>query len=147
DVDDVEDVTRYAAGIRALDGQLAAIWGELEASGALSNAVVVIMSDHGESLGLPGDQLAAKDRLAPRSQRLVGVGHGTVGLSDAQHRTVLLVQRFVDGRPAYPAEVRTSPASLIDIAPTLLAAAGLQVPPSTEGANLLGDGPSADRIR
>lgn len=147
EVDDVDDVARYAAGLRAVDGQLALIWGELEAKGMLSNALVVILSDHGESLGLSADQLKAEDRMAPRSARTVGLGHGTVGLSDAQHKTVLMVQRFVDGRPVLAPVERASPASLIDIAPTLLAAAGLQVPASIDGVNLLAEEPDAGRIR
>src|SRR5690606_17302907 len=111
------------------------------------NAVVVILSDHGESLGLPVDQLDADDRQAPRAARAVGLGHGTVGLSDAQHKTVLMVQRFVDGRPVLGAARHASPASLIDIAPTLLAAASLPVPASLDGVNLLGEEPDAGRIR
>ncbi|MCD4654313.1 sulfatase [bacterium] len=42
---------RYDGGIRSTDGQMMRLWSELKSRELLENTVIVIVSDHGESLG------------------------------------------------------------------------------------------------
>jgi len=145
------DVLRYAAALRATDDQLGRIWSSLAARGYLDNALVFILSDHGESLALGRDQLIAQEAGEQRTGLSVGLGHGTVGLSDAQYKTVLLMQRFVDGKPVYAPQAVDSPASLVDIAPTVLKAVGGRPVGPMDGLDLValaqGATEAANRVR
>ena len=116
---------RYQDEIRHLDIHVARLLAGADARGR--PPVVVLTADHGEALGEDG----------------VFFAHGhSVGLD--QVRVPLLV------RPAPPGEPRTRSAavSTLDVAPTLLAAAGLTPPAGFEGRPLpLDAGASASAPR
>jgi len=101
----------YDAEVMALDRDLEALFAELEKSGFLEHCIVVITSDHGEELGEHG--------LA---------GHG-ISLFNEEIRVPLIVvppwrQTRVDVDDI---------ASLIDVAPTVLALVGVPAPDAFEG--------------
>jgi arylsulfatase A-like enzyme len=106
----------YYAMIQHIDAQLARVMAALRRSGQLENTIVLFHSDHGEQLG--------------------------------DHGLVLKGCRFFDGLVrvpmiwSWPGRIReglVSPAlvELVDIAPTLLEAAGLEVPWFMQGRSLL----------
>jgi arylsulfatase A-like enzyme len=106
----------YYAMIQHLDAQFGRIMAALRDSGQLENTIVVYMSDHGELLG--------------------------------DHGLVLKGCRFFDGLVrvplilSCPGRFRQALASdalveLVDVAPTLLEAAGLEVPWTMQGRSLL----------
>lgn len=101
----------YDAEVAGLDGALRNLFEELDARGILSDAIVVVTSDHGVELLDHGGR---------------GYGHA---LWDELIRVPLLVKR--------PGQLARSDVdevvSLVDLAPTLLAAAGLPVPPVFQG--------------
>jgi arylsulfatase A-like enzyme len=106
----------YYAMIQHLDAQVARIMEALRVSGQAEDTIVVYMSDHGEQLG--------------------------------DHGLVLKGCRFFDGLVRVPlvlswpgrfaaGQVSEALVELVDVAPTLLDAAGLEVPDPMQGRSLL----------
>jgi arylsulfatase A-like enzyme len=107
----------YSAEIRTLDDGLRAVIGELERRGVLDRTLVVVTADHGEELMDHG-----------------GLGHGkTVELEQ------LRIPLVMAGGPARGAAGRRVGELVrnLDLAPTLVELAGVEVPPEFEGESLL----------
>jgi arylsulfatase A-like enzyme len=116
-------VALYDGEIAEADAGMARLLERLERRGDLDGAIVAVVSDHGEEFGEHG-----------------GWFHG-LNLHDESLRIPLLIVA-----PDVPAGSRSAaPASLIDVAPTLLAAAGVPVPESMRGRDLRSDAPTASR--
>jgi choline-sulfatase len=82
--------------------------------------MVAVIGDHGESLGDHGE-----------------LSHGYFIYESTLH--VPLIVHWPDGAPTHPERV-SEPAGLIDVAPTILDALHLAMPPSFEGISLLNSG-------
>lgn len=108
-------VSQYDGEIRFLDDQLRILFDRLDEIGFLDHAVVLITSDHGEEFGDHGGALH----------------RGT--LFDELVRVPFIL--WGEGVP--PGMVDPALVSTIDIAPTLLAAAGVDPPDGMEGRNVL----------
>lgn len=111
----------YDGEVSYLDDQIQRLLQGLGTRGLLSGATIVFTADHGEALG-EGDYWFA---------------HGEY-LSDPQVRVPLAIR--VPGRGG---AVRSDPASLVDVFPTLLGLAGIAVPPGYPGRDLLAEGAEA----
>ncbi len=137
---DAESATRlYEQALRRVDRQFGDLLGQLERKGALENAIVVVLSDHGESLGelspLAYDDGTIERVLGTRPEIF---GHGTHVFSLEQSRVLLALQAYGDAPPeVMPGQRIASPASLEDIAPTILAALGIESAADFEGRDLL----------
>lgn len=110
----------YAGALNYLDDQVERLLGELATLGLEERTLVVLMADHGESLtehGIYYDHHGLYDCCLHVPLILRWPGHAPAGSRRAD-----LAQHF-------------------DLAPTLLAAAGLEPPAAMEGRNLL----TADR--
>jgi arylsulfatase len=94
----------YDGGIRELDARLGELFAELGARGILDEALVVVLADHGETMG-------EHDFL---------FGHGVL---DPAVTHVPLVVRLPGGR--HGGRRIAAPVQLVDVAPTLLDFAGL----------------------
>jgi tetratricopeptide (TPR) repeat protein len=99
----------YDGEVAYADAQVARLLDGLRSAGQLERTVIVIAGDHGESLGEHGERT-----------------HGMLAYESA-----LRVPLIVAGPGIVPAW-RTDPVSIIDVAPTLLARAGLE--PGIAGA-------------
>ena len=125
---------RYLAGVVGADEQFGQLLQVLERRGALGNAIVVLLSDHGEALGLNSDNLLS-DRSAKAAvgKLLVSMtGHGSSVLSPTQYQVVLAIRQFglaSSGAVATGLMTRSAPASLEDVAPTVLSLAGIGFEP------------------
>ncbi|HXU29770.1 MAG TPA: sulfatase-like hydrolase/transferase, partial [Thermoanaerobaculia bacterium] len=115
----------YDGEVAFVDTQVARLLAALDRSGAARNTLVVLLSDHGESLGEHGEQT-----------------HGIL-LYDATLR-VPLIFRLPGTLPA--GKVEREPATLADVAPTILALAGLAPKPGIDGRDLFGSDRSARRL-
>lgn len=107
-----EDVADYLGEAMAYDQACGVIIDELERMGELDNTIIVISGDH----GIPG---------FPR---------GKCNVHDFGSRVLLTMRwpkRIEAGR------VVETPVSLVDLAPTFLAAAGTESPDDPDGQNLL----------
>ena len=104
---------RYHDGIRTMDDSVRAIFGWLERTGKLDDALVILTADHGEWLGEGGR-----------------TGHGGPPY-DILTRVPLLV--YGKGAADWPERPL---ASTLDVAPTFMAALGAPVPTGFEGVPL-----------
>lgn len=151
-----DTVALYKQAVGRVDTQFSDLMSMLRKRGALENAIVVLLSDHGESLG---EVLTTSDTGG--SDPVLGheavYGHGTNVFAEHQYQVVLGFQTF--GQT--PLKMRGGlaigvPASLEDVAPTLADALGLEpesrydgisLLPFVNGAEFVGQTRIADRIR
>jgi arylsulfatase A-like enzyme len=128
-IEHVQDL--YDDAVSDFDDTVGRVLRELDARGLAKNTVVIITTDHGEDLYDPGSTL----------------GHGTNFFGGDQSTHIPFFLRM-PGQTA-PSTV-SSLTRNVDLAPTLLSAVGLPVPPSMEGVNLLpvlrGEGTEVDLI-
>jgi arylsulfatase A-like enzyme len=104
----------YDAEVMSLDAQLRRMFAELGRRGLLDNAVVVILSDHGEEFR----------------------EHGLMGHHQTLFEEVIRVPLIIT-LPGERSRVEVAAiVSLTDVAPTLLDLAGISIPSSFEGASL-----------
>ncbi|RMH03201.1 MAG: hypothetical protein D6702_06780 [Planctomycetota bacterium] len=106
----------YDAGIALTDAQLGAFLGLLQQSGALDRSLLIVTSDHGESLG--------------RRRPYLGHNH----LWEEQLKVPLLI-RFPGA--AFAGTVCEEPVMLIDLLPTVLDYLGLPIPEGVQGESLM----------
>lgn len=115
---------KYNEAVRRADGQFAAVMKFLESRGVLNNAIVCVLSDHGESLNAPGDILLPPDKryVVPGAVTPLGLyGHGTSVLSPTQYSVVLGVRGYgAAALSRQPSRTISEPVSVEDIAPTVL---------------------------
>ena len=112
-----DDRGAYLAALRWVDDAVARVRKKLDATGDLDRTVIAFAADHGEAFGEHGVHGHARDVLTPVV-------------------TVPLVLRF-PFRVEPPVRVATQVRN-VDVAPTLLELAGVDIPVSFEGRSLLG---------
>jgi len=114
----------YRVGLQVADSMFGEILSMLERKGALDNAIVIVLSDHGEALGLPEDSMF-KDGTHIEGLRapmkMIDVGHGQSVFSPVQYQVLLGFRAFGD-RVGFSGAGRdlVGGASVEDIAPTIL---------------------------
>ena len=137
-----EDRPIYRIGLKTADRMFGELVAMLEAKGALQNAMVIVLSDHGEALGLLSDSFfddtfRVAGLKAPLKMEVTG--HGQSVLSKSQYQVLLGFRTFgrnekfgVGGREfKYPVTVE-------DISPTILGFLGIGGDPlSATGRSLL----------
>lgn len=106
----------YDGSLRYVDDQLAELFAWLERRELWQDTIVCIVADHGEEFG----------------------EHGRVGHGHGLHEGLLRVPWILRVPARAPARVN-APVSLIDVFPTLLAAAGLRAPPTHDGVDRLAE--------
>ena len=107
----------YLNALRLADIQVGRLLKELKEKGHLDNSIVVLLSDHGEGLGVEKDFFSTKENI--RGRGLAGFGHGTFVLSKAQNDVLLAMQMYKDGKPIWEKGIRSNASSLTDIMPTI----------------------------
>jgi hypothetical protein len=134
----------YMSGLRTADAMFGRVIRMLENKGALQNAIVVVLSDHGEALGLPGDTLVNEDNPqidgALMPPFILAFGHGQSVLSPVQYQVLIGFRTFGPGA-GFTSTGRTLPAmaTVEDIAPTLAELAGVDgTPLKATGLSLAG---------
>jgi arylsulfatase A-like enzyme/Flp pilus assembly protein TadD len=107
----------YDGGVAYADSVVGKLLSQLRARGLFENSLIAVMSDHGESLGDHGEEF-----------------HGFF-LYDATIHVPLLLklpgERFAGKRI-------DNHVGLVDVLPTILQTAGIEVPPEVQGESLLG---------
>jgi arylsulfatase A-like enzyme len=142
---------QYTNAVIAADRQFGLIMELLERKGLLRNALVIVMSDHGEALGLPGTDTLLQGVVAREmldGQRISLWGHGSSVLSPHQFSAFLAIRAFgaVDLPPVF--RELAVPVSLVDVAPTIIDLAGMKSTARFDGMSLLpvmrGDADASD---
>ncbi|MEM1128746.1 MAG: sulfatase-like hydrolase/transferase [Bacteroidota bacterium] len=124
------DIAQQYTNLLATDANVGRVLAELEADGLLESTVFIFVGDHGDGL--------------PRAKR---------DLYDSGLRVPLIVRIGAEVRAALgdrlgappPGGRITHPVSGVDLAPTLLALAGLPVPAAMQGLPFLGDPQAPER--
>jgi N-sulfoglucosamine sulfohydrolase len=109
-----QELARMYDNIADMDRQVGEILGQLEADGLAGNTVVFYWSDHGDGV--------------PRAKR---------SLYDSGLRVPLMI-RWPNMTPTNVSSVNDQLVSLIDLAPTVLAIAGVETPTHLQGRVLVG---------
>lgn len=122
---------RYVESIKRVDKQVSDFLNLLKRHHLLDQAIVVMLSDHGEALELDGDRITEQDlflgkstipKFYPPSLDNEAInqstGHGTDVLGLTQYHTLLAFKFYGDKQ--FPAKVIPGVVSLLDIKPTLL---------------------------
>lgn len=149
----------YKQSIKMIDVQFGKMLTLLKQQHLLSNSLLIVISDHGTGLGLPGDQVIASQKYLGKSDDIkklhvmrlssadpfsmdykhdytinTSYGQGTSLLSLSQYHVLLAMQGF--GVKTMPASINGR-ASLLDIAPTILQL--LHLPPAMkmDGVSLI----------
>lgn len=104
-------MSRYLEAMTVVDWQVGQLLAGLKAQGRLDDALVVILSDHGEALG----EIEAELLRDGQPFELRGYGHGGSLLSDQQNRVVLGMVRFRHGEPVSAPATHSQQVSLLDI--------------------------------
>lgn len=110
-------VANYDGQIAAMDEAFGELLAGLAARGRYENALVIVTADHGELLGEHGQ-----------------VGHMGRTLYEGLLHVPMIV-KFPGASP--PRGRRDGPVQVLDVAPTILAAAGIPLPEDLQGQHLL----------
>ncbi len=108
----------YLAAVHRVDRQFNGLMNLLAERHYLDNAIVVLISDHGESFIFDQDTLTPASSGGPPPPSITLPGHGTHVLNAAQYRVLLALRGY--GKQKLPARRIDTPVSLVDVAPTLL---------------------------
>ncbi len=135
------DNDNYLGAVSRVDAQFNEIMAILN-QGFLDNALVVLLSDHGESLGSLNEREKFTSEIDKQAFNITRNGHGTFVPDRSQFRVVLGIRRFGKETRAVTVD---SDVSLVDIAPTLLDFAGVDYEKKLFDGISLGDWLSGDR--
>jgi hypothetical protein len=137
--EEVEPRVRYSHTVPRVDRQFADLMAMLERRGALGNAIVVVLSDHGEALGEPDTLLRNAHELGESYRPLeTPYGHGTSVLSPVQYQVVLGMRAFGTHASRFSApRIIDAPVSLEDVTPTLADLLDLQPRGDFDGRSLV----------
>jgi hypothetical protein len=126
----------YRTAVAEVDRQFQQVMDLLAAKGVLENAIVVVLSDHGEALGNDSDSMLRKTGTSREVWDSLW-GHGTSVMSPHQYSVLLAMRAY--GRAALPGApgVHDWPVSLEDVRPTLEEFATGQAPADVDGLSLL----------
>jgi arylsulfatase A-like enzyme len=119
----------YDDALRTVDAMFGDVITMLERKGALDHAIVVVLSDHGEALGLASDTFFADGAIIEGLRaplKMLDIGHGQSVLSPSQYQVMLGFKSFGAGKSfASAGRDFEAPVSVEDISPTLLDLLGL----------------------
>lgn len=136
DAADDKSIHNYQAAVKRVDQQFQDFFDLLKQNKMLEHSIVVVLSDHGEAIELPGDRVTEQDLFIPGEKNKKGIiprfypqsfdfetvnqsgGHGTDVLGLTQYHIVLAFKMF--GLTHHQNLVLTDKVSLLDIKPTVL---------------------------
>ena len=92
------DRPMYRIGLKTADRMFGELLTMLEDKGALQNALVIVLSDHGEAMGLPSDSFFEDEFFKVDGMRsplrMDAYGHGQSVLSQSQYQVLLAFKSF-----------------------------------------------------
>lgn len=141
----------YNKAVHEADAQVGRLLAWLERQGALNNSMVIVLSDHGESLYTKGTRKIDAARYQGNKNQRFGDylkrktateldksgGHGSDLLSPVQFRCVLGFKIFNQGHLITRPLATSTPVALIDLAPTIADFFHFQLKGETDGISLL----------
>lgn len=138
----------YQAATRAVDTQVGNMLKQLQKHGLLHNSMVMILSDHGETLNQVGSRQVSAKLYQDHSHQLADYlkgklsgleqssGHGSDLLSPTQFECLLGIKIFQQGHLLTQPKIVAPSVSLMDIAPTIYAFLNQPLQPFFDGISL-----------
>jgi hypothetical protein len=126
----------YRHAVEEADRQFQQVFDVLERKGILENAVVVVLSDHGEALGNENDSMLRKTGTHREVWDSLW-GHGTSVMSPHQYSVLLAMRGFGRARLPGTPSIYEWPVSLEDVRPTLEEFVTGRMPDGVDGLSLL----------
>ncbi len=126
----------YEAAVHEVDRQFSGVMKMLAEKGVLDNAIVVLLSDHGEALGGENDSIIRQTGSGREIWDSMW-GHGTSVLSPNQYRVVLAMRAFGRAKLPGPDLNYGWPVSVEDLRPTLEELATGVAPSDVDGLSLV----------
>ena len=123
-----DDRPMYRIGLQTADRMFGEVIDVLRDKGALENALVVVLSDHGEAMGLPSDSFFDETfRVEGMGSplKMLDYGHGQSVLSKSQYQILLSFREFGPRATIGTQRDLAFPTTAEDIAPTMLEYLGL----------------------
>lgn len=141
----------YQQALQRIDQQYQSFFTYLQQRGYFENSLLIMLSDHGETLYYPGSRLTnyknyqgkSPSRFAQYLQQHTATvlnksaGHGSDILSPRQYHSVLAFRVYKKGRIITPITQINSRVALIDLAPTILDFLHLDNKQKMDGISLL----------
>lgn len=109
-------LARQLTALTAVDAQVGHLLSSLREEGYLDDALLVVLSDHGEGLG---EAEATMSSLDGNTSELTSFGHGGSILSEHQNRILMAVVNFRNGHATGPVGRRQELFSLTDVRPAI----------------------------
>jgi hypothetical protein len=126
----------YREAVQEADRQFASVMQVLKSKGLLRNAVVVVLSDHGEALGLSNDSMLHATGTGPEIWNSLW-GHGTSVMSPHQYGVLLAMRAYGSAKLPGAAAIHDWPVTLEDLRPTLEEIVTGTAPSDVDGISLL----------
>ncbi len=141
----------FSAAVHHVDKQVNQFLITLKKQGYLENSLVVLLSDHGETLYARGSRQTLAQTYQGRGHSQFGdylkkntsttlsrsAGHGSDLLSTDQYHCVLAFKIYKQGQRLTPSRIITQRVALIDIAPTILDFSNINLSNQFDGTSLL----------
>jgi hypothetical protein len=119
--------TGHFNAIKTADMQVGRLLETLKQTGKLSNAIVVLLSDHGVGLGKLTRNFTAMSNIPPTGNTAYDFnsidfvfGHGSNLNEPEMNQVILAINQYIDDRPVIMPSIQKTPAALVDIMPTIL---------------------------
>lgn len=143
--------TLYQKSLKKVDKQFHSFFSYLQKNQYFTNSLVIILSDHGETLYYPNSrptnyqnyQGTLPSRFAQYLKTKTATvlnksaGHGSDILSPKQYHSVLAFNIYKKGKITTPINRINTRVTLIDLAPTILDFIQLTIPQNIDGISLL----------
>jgi sulfatase-like protein len=126
----------YGEAVAEVDRQFQDVMQILAERHVLDNAIVVLLSDHGEALGAEGDSMLRGTGTSRDIWNSLW-GHGTSVMSPNQYQVLLAIRAFGRAKLPGPEQDYDWPVSLEDLRPTLEQFATGKLPADIDGISLL----------
>jgi hypothetical protein len=126
----------YGAAVAEVDRQFRDVMQLLADKHVLDNAIVVLLSDHGEALGAEKDSMLRGTGTGREIWDSLW-GHGTSVMSPNQYQVFLAMRAFGRARLPGPEQNYDWPVSLEDLRPTIEQIVTGEVPADVDGISLL----------
>ncbi|TAL63099.1 MAG: DUF229 domain-containing protein [Legionella sp.] len=141
----------YQSALAKVDHQFASLYSFLQQHHYLDNSLIIILSDHGETLYTANSRLTNKKNYQGTAPSVLAnyfkrktatvlnksAGHGSDILSPNQYQSILAWQIYQKGKLISPQQQISTRVALIDIAPSILSFLNLSIPHTMDGISLL----------
>lgn len=128
-----DELALYSDSLQALDKQIETLFAGLRAQGRLNNAIIILLSDHGEGLGNEPALWTGDDRNPANHFGQMLRGHGNSLLSRDQNNVIINIRHTTEKPTNHNGTPINTPVSLVDIRPTILALLNQPSPKKSDG--------------